>query len=204
MVQRRLNWFWAWLGVIAIGLGFVEEQLYGQTASTGAITGVTLDPSGAALPGVIVRLTKEGGGEAKSTTSDDGGRFGFLLVPPGAYQLDAQKTDFDPLPIPDIHVTVTETLHVELRLQLATRHERAESVSSALMVDIDNSALGRDVGQRAVSSLPLVTRNFTQIAGLSPGVAGGVMNAGELGLGGMALSQIAKSNDGIYVHGARS
>ncbi len=29
-------------------------------------------------------------------------------------------------------------------------------------------------------------------------------NAGELGLGGTALSQIAKSNDGIYVHGARS
>jgi hypothetical protein len=31
-----------------------------------------------------------------------------------------------------------------------------------------------------------------------------VYNAGELGLGGTALSQIAKSNDGIYVHGARS
>jgi hypothetical protein len=32
----------------------------------------------------------------------------------------------------------------------------------------------------------------------------GVFNAGELGLGGTALSQIAKSNDGIYVHGTRS
>ena len=184
LVHWRLNRFWAWLGVIAIGLGFAEERLYGQTASTGAVTGVTLDPSGTALPGVIVRLTKEGGGETKGTTSDNGGRFGFLLVPPGAYQLGAQKTDFEPLTIPDIHVTVTETLRVELRLQLATRHERTETVSSALMVDIDSSALGRDVGERAMSSLPLVTRNFTQVAGLSPGVAGGVINAGELGLGG--------------------
>jgi hypothetical protein len=32
----------------------------------------------------------------------------------------------------------------------------------------------------------------------------GVFNAGELGLGETALPQIAKSNDGIYVHGARS
>ena len=32
----------------------------------------------------------------------------------------------------------------------------------------------------------------------------GVLNAGELGLGGTALSQIAQSNDGIFVHGARS
>lgn len=204
LVHWRLNRFWAWLGVIAVGLGSAGERLYGQTASTGAVTGVALDPSGAALPGVIVRLSKEGGSETKSTTSDNDGRFGFLLMPPGAYQLDAQKTDFEPLIIPDIHVAVTERLRVELRLQLATRHERTETVSNALMVDMDSSALGRDVGERVVTSLPLVTRNFTQIAGLSPGVAGGVINAGELGLGGTALSQIAKSNDGIYVHGARS
>jgi hypothetical protein len=31
-----------------------------------------------------------------------------------------------------------------------------------------------------------------------------VFNAGGLGLGGIALSQIASSNDGIFVHGARS
>lgn len=97
---------------------------------------------------------------------------------------------------------MTETLRVEPHLQLGTLHEQAESVSNTLMVEIDSSALGRDVSERAVSGLPLVTRNFTQIAGLSPGVVGGVINAGELALGGTALSQIAKSNDGIYVHGA--
>src|ERR1700753_3649770 len=32
----------------------------------------------------------------------------------------------------------------------------------------------------------------------------GVHNAGALGLGGTALSQIAISNDGLFVHGARS
>jgi hypothetical protein len=60
------------------------------------------------------------------------------------------------------------------------------------------------VDETAVSDLPLVARNFAQIASLSPGVVAGVYNAGELGLGGTALSQISASNDGIYVHGARS
>jgi hypothetical protein len=72
------------------------------------------------------------------------------------------------------------------------------------MVQTDDSSLGRVVNETAVSGLPLVTRNFTQIAGLSPGVVVGVFNAGELGLGGTSLSQIAESNDGVYVHGARS
>ena len=72
------------------------------------------------------------------------------------------------------------------------------------MVQTDSAALGRVVNESLVSELPLVTRNFAQITALSPGVAVGVYNAGELGLGGTALSQIAKSNDGIFVHGARS
>src|SRR5258707_2450275 len=72
------------------------------------------------------------------------------------------------------------------------------------MVETESSALGRVVSKGAVTGLPLVTRNFAQITGLSPGVIVGVFNAGELRVGETALPQIAKSNDGIYVHGARS
>src|SRR3981189_1385214 len=77
-------------------------------------------------------------------------------------------------------------------------------LSRAIDGSTDNSALGRVANESTITGLPLVTRNFAQIAGLSPGVAVGVYNAGQLGLGGTALSQIAPSNDGIFVHGARS
>jgi hypothetical protein len=82
--------------------------------------------------------------------------------------------------------------------------ENTQVFSDPLMVQLDTSALGRAVNEETVSGLPLVTRNFTQIAGLSPGVTGGVNNAGELGTGATALSQIGQSNDGMFVHGARS
>jgi hypothetical protein len=72
------------------------------------------------------------------------------------------------------------------------------------MVQTEASALGRVVDGTTVTGLPLATRNFAQIAALSPGVTSGVFNAAELGLGGIALSQINNSNDGIFVHGARS
>ena len=38
------------------------------------------------------------------------------------------------------------------------------------MIQTDTSALGRAVNESALSELPLVTRNFTQFTGLSPGV----------------------------------
>jgi len=187
----------------AINLGFTA-LVCSQTASTGALTGIILDPSGAGVPGVTAQLAKDDGSEVKYATSDEQGRFAFLFLPPGRYKLKASRTDFEPLFLPDLHIYVTETLRFELRLQLASHLERQEVSSDPLMVQLDNSALGRVVNESAVTGLPLVTRNFAQITSLSPGVSTGVYNAGELGLGGTALSQIAKSNDGIYVHGARS
>ncbi|HXJ11158.1 MAG TPA: TonB-dependent receptor, partial [Candidatus Limnocylindrales bacterium] len=194
---------WVRLAVFTIGLG-LAARTYSQTASTGAVTGVALDPSGAALPSVVVQLAKQGGGEKKSFTSDENGRFGFLFLPPGRYELQASAANFEPLNLTAINVQVTETVRLDLHLRLATRIESAQVSSDPLMVQLDSSALGRVVNENAVSGLPLVTRNFVQIASLSPGVSAGVYNAGELGLGGTALSQIAKSNDGIYVHGTRS
>src|SRR5262249_13595663 len=157
---------------IAFGLGSVG-RVFCQTASTGALTGVTLDPSGAVLPGVMVHLAKEGGGERKSATSDADGAFRLLLLPPGNYELQASTKDFEPVSLPEITIHVTETIRLELHLRLATRFERAQAFPDPLMAELDSSVLGRVVNESAVSGLPLVTRNFAQIASLSPGVSTG-------------------------------
>jgi len=182
----------------------LSARLQGQTTSTGALAGATLDPSGAELPGVALSLTQRETGRTESATSDEHGRFSFLRLPPGTYQLQASKTDFNPLNLTELHISLTETLRLELHLQLAAHLERAMVSSRPVMIQTDTAALGRVVNESSVSDLPLVTRNFAQIIGISPGVAVGVYNAGELGLGGIAQSQIAMSNDGIFVHGGRS
>jgi Carboxypeptidase regulatory-like domain/TonB dependent receptor/TonB-dependent Receptor Plug Domain len=182
----------------------IPTYLRGQSASTGSLAGVLVDPSGAAVPGVTVRVTNRNTGVAVFLASDQMGRFSFPLLPPGIYELQATKTDFQTLTLPSLKVSVTETMRLELHLQLAEHIERTQVSSEQQMVQTDGAALGRVVTQSAVGDLPMVTRNFAQITGLSPGVTIGVYNAGELGLGGTALSQIAKSNDGIFVHGSRS
>jgi hypothetical protein len=190
--------------ILAIALVF-SGHVRSQTASTGALSGVALDPTGAVLTGVVVRLANQDTRVSQSATSDRDGRFKFLLLSPGKYELQASKTGFDTLiASATVDVSVTETVHLDLHLQVATVFRTVYVSAQPSMVDTEGSTLGRVVNERAVSGLPLVTRNFAQIASLSPGVSTGVYNAGELGLGGSALSQIARSNDGIYVHGARS
>jgi hypothetical protein len=175
-----------------------------QTSSTGAVTGVVFDPSGAVTSGALVHLLRSDETEVTAFTSDQKGQFAFLLLPPGTYQIRANRTSFESYVLTGVRVSVTETLRLELHLRLAAHSERQEVSSNPLMVQLDSSTLGRVANEQVVRGLPLATRNFAQIAVLSPGVVAGVYNAGELGAGGSALAQIGKSNDGIYVHGARS
>jgi hypothetical protein len=195
--------FSALLIVIALSILFAGA-LWAQSPSTGALTGRTLDQSGAAIPGVKIQIIGRDTDVTLSATSDEHGRFGFQLLAPGNYGLQTVKPSFDPLQLDDINISLTETLRIELRLHLAAVAQHVEVRSEMPMVQTEDSALGRVVYGATVTGLPLVTRNYAQIAALSPGVVSGVFNAGELGLGGIALSQIGKSNDGIYVHGARS
>jgi len=179
--------------------------LSSQTASTGGLTGVALDPTGAVLPGVTIRLINRATGEDRSSTSNESGCFTFQFLPPGDYVVKASKSGAAPLGASTtVSVVVTEVASLVVRLELGTVPHTVRVSAEPAVVQTDISSLGKVVNETGVSGLPLVTRNFAQIASLSPGVTSGVYNAGELGLGGTALSQIAKSNDGIFVHGARS
>ena len=192
------------LPLVLLAVLSLSTSSFSQTPSTGALTGVTLDPSGAVLPQVSVHLTRLDGAETTDGQSDQNGVFGFYLLSPGTYEVQASKADFRPVSVKNIQVQVTETLRIELHLELAIRLEKAQVFVESSMLQLDSSGLGRIVNKETVAGLPLVTRNFAQIADLSPGIVAGINNAGELGIGGTALSQIGASNDGIYAHGARS
>jgi hypothetical protein len=194
---------WSTLPAI-LAVVLLLSNVYGQTASTAAVVGKVFDPSGAVIPGAEVHLLSHQTGATDTAVSDATGNFHFLLLPPGTYELQVNKTDFAPLHLPAINVLVTEILRLELHLRLASVAGNVRVSSEAPLIQTDTIALGRVVDHTAVTGLPLVTRNFAQIADLSPGVLTGVSNAGELGAGGTALSQIDKSNDGLFVHGARS
>src|SRR5258708_35526506 len=90
---------WVRLALFAIGLG-LAARTYSQTASTGAVIGVTLDPSGAILPAVVVHLSKPGGGEKKSVSSDEHGRYYFNLNHTRKFDIQVEPAYFVPLILP--------------------------------------------------------------------------------------------------------
>jgi Carboxypeptidase regulatory-like domain len=66
---------------------FLVPLLAAQTGY-GAITGVVIDTSGAALPGATVTLTGSDRGTQRSTVTNDRGQFRFAGLQGGQYTLE--------------------------------------------------------------------------------------------------------------------
>ena len=160
-------------------LRFLPTFFTARPVSTGALVGRVLDPTGALVRGANVALINRGSGNSHSCKSDEGGNFYFALLPPGNYNLSISRTGFVHLNVPNVNILVTETSQIDLHLEVGSVTETVEVSSDASLIRSNTIASGRVVNQTAVIGLPLVTRNFAQIADLSPGVATGVSNAGR-------------------------
>jgi hypothetical protein len=182
----------------------LNNSASGQTASTGALFGEVLDPSGRGVPHAAVEVKNQEIAVSRSSFTDDDGHFAFPLLSPGKYQVEVVKTGYAQAQSTSVEIPVTESIRVTIAMKIATRTEHVEVQAKVSQLQGDSVALGRVVDSRSIQALPLASRNFTQIVDLSPGVVSGVNNAAEAGPGGSGLAQIDAGNDGIYVHGSRS
>jgi hypothetical protein len=94
------------------------------------------------------------------------------LLPPGDYQVSITAPGFKKAIFDNVKVAITETTAVNADLEVGAVTEESLNVSAGSpLVQTEGAQLGRVVDSRAVAELPLATRNFTQILGLSPGAA---------------------------------
>ena len=138
--------------------------------TTGTISGVVQDPSGAVLPGVSVTITSTATGLARAAVSGDGGRYVVPALPPGAYELRAELAGFAPHVRRGLNLAVNETLALNLTLQIGTLAVEDVVVGTSPLVNTSTSELSYLVGQEAIERLPLNGRNYTDLALLQPGV----------------------------------
>ena len=107
----------------------------------------------------------------------------FPQLAPGSYRLEAALVGFKTAVRSGVLVSVTKITRLDVQLEIGSLTETVTVEAAPVTVQQETSALERVVGQTVVTSLPLVTRNFTQILGLSTGITMDVTNAGELGRG---------------------
>jgi hypothetical protein len=155
-----------------------------QTAGTGAIAGTVTDPGGAVVVGAAISVIDVATGETRTAVSTSTGTYLVPLLRPATYRVEVSKSGFKVSVSVDVPVHITETVAVDLHLAVGTATETVMVTANSELLKTEGIALGQVVDEREVSSIPLVTRNYSEILGLSPGVSTEVFNAAGFGRGG--------------------
>lgn len=165
-----------------------------QSADTGALKGTITDPSASVVPGVSVKVTSYNTGQARTTSTQGNGSYLIPLLPPGEYRLEASGKGFKSVAIQNLAIHVTETTTVDIPLQVGAINETVTVEEVGEVVQTTSSALGNVTDQRMVENLPLVTRNYIQILGLSPGVSAEITDASSIGRGNVGIEYSTSGN----------
>lgn len=197
--------------VLVLLLAFIiaAPLAWGQSASTAALAGTVTDPTGAVIPNVTVTATSAATNQARTVVTSADGSYRFPLLEPGAYRVRFTSAGFKASEVTGMNLVVTETATLDRALEVGAQSEQVTVEANVETVQTATSTLGTTVTGNTITSLPLSTRNFTQVLGMSTGVAVDAANGSAFGRGSQNMSvngaDPSKNNfqmDGVSINNA--
>src|SRR5207247_2252739 len=168
---------------VVLALVLSAPALWAQSASTSALTGTVTDPTGAVLPGVTVTATAVATNQSRTVVTTESGVYRIPLLDPGSYRVRFGLPGFKTSEVTDINLAVTETSVLNRTLELGAASEEVTVEAAVEAIQTATSTLGTTVAGNVIGNLPLVSRNFTAVLGMSAGVAVAATNGTAFGKG---------------------
>lgn len=157
-------------------LSLLAAPLVAQVG-TSTLTGRIVDATGAAIPGVKVRVVNEESGSVQSVLSNNEGIYRAPALLPGNYRVEIQAPGFDPQVRRNIVIAVAQTLAVDFTLAVGQQNLTVEVAGDLPPIDTQTSSIGQLVDHKQIDNLPIPNRAASALVNLSPGVV--MINSGE-------------------------
>ena len=135
-----------------------------------SIKGIVTDPSGAPVPGATVTTRNTETGAARNAVTDDAGRYQFVWLPVGQYEVAVTKPGFLEAIRGGIQLVVGEEASVDLKLQVSAVRAEVKVTEDAPIVSTATRDISGLVGEQQVKDLPLNGRSYDLLLPLNPGV----------------------------------
>jgi Carboxypeptidase regulatory-like domain/TonB dependent receptor len=134
------------------------------------VQGRVADASGAAVPGAVITASHQATGLSRSATTDNAGHYALRNLPPSRYDVKAELSGFASAIVSNQTLHVGSTVTIDFSLAVAGMAERVDVGGRVPALDITRNAVGRVVQRVEIDALPVVNRNFNDLAALSAGV----------------------------------
>src|SRR6266566_9007086 len=154
---------------VLVILLFALAALPQTQITTGTIQGTVTDANGAVVPGANVEIKNLDTNLSRTLTTDDGGRFVALALPPGNYSVTVSKQGFGTLVVEKTELTVGQALTLPLSMKVSGVQERV--TVTAPTVDTVKTESSTTINSVSVSTTPILGRKFEDLLTLTPGVS---------------------------------
>jgi hypothetical protein len=118
--------------------------------SRGTIIGRVTDASGGAMPGVEVRAVNTATNVMATAATNEAGNFNIPFLLPGTYRVTAEFAGFKKFVRENVEVRVSETVELNLQLEVGSVSEVTEIRSETPLLDTTTPSLGQVIDQRRV------------------------------------------------------
>jgi hypothetical protein len=185
-----------------------------------SISGTVSDPSGAVIAGATVTASNVDTGVALTQTTNAQGFYSFQELPLGTYTISVQQSGFKAYAQTGLVLDVNSVLSVDVKMEVGQSSEKIEVSSAALHVDTESTQMGEVITGKEMTDVPLVTRSYTDLLSLQPGVAqtasqmsgayaGAFISAGfaaplvsgDLNSGAVSVNGMRESENGFILNG---
>jgi len=138
--------------------------------TTGVVQGTIVDATGALVPGAFVEVKNLGTNLTRGFTTADDGRFVFLQIPSGTYNLTATKDGFATIVQEKINVTVGQAVILNMTMKVSGTQETV-TVTGTSTVDTSRTEVSNTLNETTIATTPILGRKFEDLLTLTPGVS---------------------------------
>lgn len=182
-------------------------------STTGSISGVVTDASGAVVVGAVVNALETQTGVKSEITTDSKGFYNFSSLPIGNYTVEVIASGFKTYRQTGLVIDANAELRVDVSLQIGQATENIEVHSDAVHVDMESTQNGEVIEGRKILAVPINGRSYTELLSLQPGVVPSAYGnqapdtsdrqpSGGLNPGNQSVNGQRESSNGFMVNGA--
>jgi hypothetical protein len=156
--------------VAALAALLLPTTLLAQsTISTGNINGRVVDPSGAAVGGATVTITRTDTGVQTVVNTNSGGFYNSGSITAGSYTVTVESSGFAKAETA-VTVQIGNNSAINFKLQVGAATTTVTVEAAAAGVNTEQSSIQGVLTASQIENLPVNGRNFLDLAQLEPGV----------------------------------
>jgi hypothetical protein len=151
-------------GLLLAGQSAFGQEIFGQ------IAGTVTDASGAVVVQATVTITNEATNVSETVTTDERGEFIFTRVLTGTYDIRVGRPGFRTYVQKGITVSVAKASRADVKLEVGPAAQIIVVTENVKQVETTSIQLSAEMPGSAIVNLPLVGRDWIQLARTLPGV----------------------------------